>query len=310
MQASLAETADLVGDKAAVYVTGSYGRGEASSHSDLDLFIVGRSDAAGSGRMFPRLDEICLKADLIRSAQRECFPPFSGDGEYLEHYTVGHLVQSLGTPEDDATNTFTARLLLLLESKVLVGRAAFSHAIDRTIEAYWRDYEGHEQDFSPAFLANDIMRLWRTFCVNYEARTSPETEEKKRKRRLKSYKLKHSRLLTCYSALLALMDTWTKMKTVSPAAAKQIFSMTPTERIEHIRHSAAPAPGAALGRMLDHYEDFLEATNTPEDQMLERMGDEHSRTTLFRSADAFGLAVFEAVDALGARDSFHRMLLV
>ena len=30
--------------KACVYVTGSFGRGEASEHSDLDLFIIGKSD--------------------------------------------------------------------------------------------------------------------------------------------------------------------------------------------------------------------------------------------------------------------------
>jgi hypothetical protein len=309
LQEILGEASSLVGDKAAVYVTGSYGRGEASGYSDLDLFIVGTSGTHGE-RLFPNLDEICLKAELIRSASEQKFPPFSGDGEYLEHYTVGNLVKSLGTPEDDATNTFTARLLLLLESKVLVGNEAYEQAIDSTIKAYWRDYEGHEESFLPAFLANDIIRLWRTFCVNYEARTSPETDEKRKKRRLKSYKLKHSRLLTCYSALLALMDTWARQRTVSPEAARQIISMTPTERVEHIRASSQPAVAAALDRMLEHYENFLEATNAPEGQLLEKMGDERARNALFASAEAFGLAVFDAVEALGSKGSFHRMLVV
>jgi predicted nucleotidyltransferase len=40
---SLVEAANLAKGKACVYLTGSFGRGEASSHSDLDLFIVGRS---------------------------------------------------------------------------------------------------------------------------------------------------------------------------------------------------------------------------------------------------------------------------
>lgn len=35
----------IVADKACVYATGSFGRGEASDFSDLDLFIVGRSSA-------------------------------------------------------------------------------------------------------------------------------------------------------------------------------------------------------------------------------------------------------------------------
>lgn len=193
---------------------------------------------------------------------------------------------------------------------MLVGNEAYEQAIDSTIKAYWRDYEGHEESFLPAFLANDIIRLWRTFCVNYEARTSPETDEKKKKRRLKSYKLKHSRLLTCYSALLALMDTWTRQRTVSPEAAREIIARTPTERIEHILPSPPPAVAAALNRMLEHYENFLEATNAPEWQLLEKMGDECARDALFASADAFGLAVFDAVEALGSKGSFHRMLVV
>ena len=36
------------GDKACVYATGSFGRGEASTHSDLDLFIVGRDVQVGN----------------------------------------------------------------------------------------------------------------------------------------------------------------------------------------------------------------------------------------------------------------------
>ena len=40
-----------------------------------------------------------------------------------------------------------------------------------------------KDEFMPAFLANDILRLWRTFCVNYEARTQTEPAEKKAKRK-------------------------------------------------------------------------------------------------------------------------------
>ena len=39
-------------------------------------------------------------------------PEFSGDGRYLTHYAVHEFTETLGTPEDDVTNTFTARLLL------------------------------------------------------------------------------------------------------------------------------------------------------------------------------------------------------
>ena len=196
---------DLVG-KACVYVTGSFGRAEASPHSDLDLFIVGLTghgseETSGKAeRLFSPIEETLLKADLIKSSRELDFPEFDRDGEFLVHHSIDDLVKTLGRPTDDAVNTFTARLLLLLESKALLEDNVYNQVLDSVVEAYWVYFERHEDDFVPAYLANDILRLWRTFCVNYEAFTKREPEDERAKRRLKNYKLRHSRLLTCYSA--------------------------------------------------------------------------------------------------------------
>src|SRR5262245_38778618 len=64
LQQELTTAARIAEGKACVYVTGSFGREEASRHSDLDLFIVGRyrEDAEGRERRVLRnLDEILLK---------------------------------------------------------------------------------------------------------------------------------------------------------------------------------------------------------------------------------------------------------
>ena len=143
---------------------------------------------------------------MISATRRLKIREFSGDGEYLVHYTQHELVEALGKRHDDAKNTFTARLLLLSESRPVLGTQVYDKTIDNVVEAYWRDYEDQKNDFTPTFLANDILRLWRTFCVNYGASTSSEPAEKKAKRKLKNYKLRHSRLLTCYSALLYLLS--------------------------------------------------------------------------------------------------------
>jgi predicted nucleotidyltransferase len=173
LRTKLTASAARAEGKACVYVTGSFARGEATKFSDLDLFIVGRDEEKDGRivRVFSRLDEICVKADLIETTRAAGIPDFSGDGQYLEQYTVRNLVATLGKPEDDANNTFTARLLLLLESRSLLEDSVYSAAIGDVITAYWRDFAGHSKDFIPAFLANDILRLWRTLCVNYEAKT-------------------------------------------------------------------------------------------------------------------------------------------
>src|SRR5205823_10074395 len=78
--------------KACVYATGSFGRCEASTNSDLDLFIVGKSNGkpgrdGKEGSLLSRLDEICIKADLIQVTRELNIPEFSWDGQYLEHYS-------------------------------------------------------------------------------------------------------------------------------------------------------------------------------------------------------------------------------
>jgi hypothetical protein len=103
---------------------GSFGRWEASEHSDLDLFIVGKRDGqpksdGKEGSLLTRLDEICIKADLIEATRALKIPEFSGDGQYLTHYSVDEFTKTLGTPEDDVANTFTARLLLRVDARSL-----------------------------------------------------------------------------------------------------------------------------------------------------------------------------------------------
>ncbi|MGH9505829.1 MAG: hypothetical protein ACRD13_02805 [Terriglobales bacterium] len=140
------------GDMACAYATGSFGRCEASKYSDLDVFIVGGETAVEGGppqRALSRLDEICLKAKNIAAARELEFPEFSGDGAWLTHHTADDLIRRLGTPEDDSTNAFTARLLLLLESKPLLGDKIYLGTIDSVITRYWREFENHKRDFAP-----------------------------------------------------------------------------------------------------------------------------------------------------------------
>ena len=168
---NLSNADSLASGKACIYATGSFGRCEASQHSDLDLFIASKVDSDNRS-VLSRLNEICVKAELISVTRKLRIPDFSGDGEYLTNYSQDDLVSKLGTPQDDVDNTLTARLLLLLESRPLVGGAVYDQIIENVIATYWRDYADHQEDFRPADLTNDILRLWRTFCVNYEARTT------------------------------------------------------------------------------------------------------------------------------------------
>jgi hypothetical protein len=310
LRAGLKSAEALTKGKACVYATGSFGRGEAGTHSDLDLFILGKSDQRGES-LLKRLDEICVKADLIEITRQLGVPEFSGDGRYLVHYSVSELTKTLGTPHDDVTNTFTARLLLLLESCPLLENDVYADVTEEVIAAYWRDYEDHKSDFMPAFLSNDILRLWRTFCVNYEAGTERVPEYEKVKGKIKNYKLKHSRLLTCYSALLYLLALHGMQDTVSPSNAIEMIKLTPTQRLEWlIGQSHLSRAHSIIGDILAQYDVFLDTTNVEEHELVDRFLDKTASRDYMNAAYKFGDFIFEALSSIGQGNRYYRLLVV
>ncbi len=103
----------LAGQPLCVYATGSYGRLEAWERSDVDLFFL-YEGGQDTGDRFPYILFLRLAAALIDAADEMGFPPFSGDGRYLDVHYVADMERVLGGPSDDSNNAFTARLLLQL----------------------------------------------------------------------------------------------------------------------------------------------------------------------------------------------------
>lgn len=204
--ADLSDSERLVAGKAAVYATGSYGRLEAGPRSDLDLFILVATERLADGKptkpLLSGIDEIKLKCDLIRVNEAHHLPTFDGDGKFLASHSIDSYTRWLGSQDDDHRNTLTGRMLLLLESQPLIGVDLYGVVVEQVIAKYFRDFNGHENDFVPSFLFNDILRMWRTFCVNYEFYRKAGKPSNK----IKSLKLKISRMLTCYCGHLSVGD--------------------------------------------------------------------------------------------------------
>lgn len=207
-----------------VYVTGSYGRLEAWEGSDIDLFFL--YDSSDETARFPWTSFVKLSARLIETTERMGFPPFSGDGRYLELQYVSEMERVLGSPRDDSLNAFTARMLLMLESRPLHDVPVYEGLLRRIIGFYYRDFPDHEDDFLPTFLLNDILRFWRTLTLNYEHHrlkllplSGEELELKKADSALKNYKLKVSRLATCFSMVAHLSSS------EPPVTADQVFDL-------------------------------------------------------------------------------------
>jgi hypothetical protein len=240
-----------------IYAAGSLARHETGRVSDLDLFFIGHRPRRKPGqRSISRLQELQAFADLIRLNDELKLQPITGDGQYLKIHELSDIIDGTGSSEDDSENLFTTRLLLLLESKPVAGRRVYSLAVRKVLEMYFRDGRGRKE-FRPLFLLNDILRYWRTLCLNYErSRVAPGKPWWKR-----NLNLKFPRKLTVFSTVLCIIAT--RMATATDF--QKIANLTPMERLAHaldcMNDEGLLEPFIAV---LDDYEDFLAAKSHDE----------------------------------------------
>lgn len=233
-----------------IFAAGSLARHETGRSSDLDLFFIGdRANRATNERSISRLQEIEAFADLVRLNAELELEPFSGDGRYLKIHELSDIIAGTGTAEDDSENLFTTRLLLLLESKPIAGDAVYDRAVEKVLEMYFRDGRGRK-GFRPLFLLNDILRYWRTLCLNYErARQEPGKPWWK-----VNLNLKFPRKLTVFSTVLAIVAT----RLNTEAEFLHIAQMTPLERLAFALDAMDDdALVKSFAVVLDNYEEFL-----------------------------------------------------
>lgn len=285
-----------------VYATGSFGRGEASPESDLDIFFIDR------GSDCTRITMALVTADLVMICRQLQLPEFSDGGRYLELHRLSDITQKLGSPDDDHLNYFTARMLLLLESVPVSHRNAYQQVLEAIIESYFRDYHDHDTAFRPMFLANDIIRFWKTLCLNYEHKRNQQVRDvrAKRKAHLKNLKLKFSRLTTCYSMILPLAQD---DKSITP---ERLLSTVQKRPLQRLREVARGIKGGTelVTRLEEEYAWFLESTGRSEDTVLEWIGNRDRRNEAFARARQYGRDMYSLlVRAAEDRDTLRYLLI-
>jgi predicted nucleotidyltransferase len=276
-----------------IYTTGSYGRFEASEQSDIDLFFL-NSDS----KKVSKLKKTLIDAQIINICKNMRLPEFSGDGEYLQIHSVSEMMEELGSPNDDFKNYFTARMLLLLESSPIYNSEIYEKLVNKIIEKYYKDFHEHEKDFEPIFLVNDIIRFWKTMCLNYEHKRNRkflkselsdiEIELKKKETFVKNLKLKFSRKLTCYSFLIKLI--WSE----GVITHNQLFKITQETPIERLKSLCIyPEIKADVEQALVLYQWFREKTQTNIDDVLLWIGDKQNRDEAFGKSRIFAKCLYE-----------------
>ena len=242
-----------------------------------------------------------LSARLIEVAHEMGFPPFSKDGKYLEVQYVSEMERVLGSPRDDSLNAFTARMLLLLESQPLHDEDVYLRLLKRIIGFYYRDFEDHSDSFLPTFLVNDILRFWRTLTLNYEHHrlglgtaltegdlAEEELRDRKADSALKNYKLKVSRLSTCFSmvANLSAMS--------APVEPDQVFDLcrvTPAERFARLS-DYSPTSGDLVKELTAVYGEFLDQVQRDENVLLAEFAEPGNRREALARASRYGDLIY------------------
>jgi predicted nucleotidyltransferase len=290
-----------------IYATGSLARREATEHSDLDAFFLLSGDE--NEKPLGRIRDVRILNAVLNAQEEAGFPDFSNDGAYLKFLYIDDVVKCIGHRDDDYKNAFTARILLLTESCYLFNNQNFECFKDKIVDIYFQDFHNHSNDFRPIFLLNDILRFWRTLCLNYEnARHWREDEDeiKRAKGHLDNLKLKFSRLNICYSYICHLMSQ-------GPALTRDnaliTSNLTPFERLNDIEYryeNLAPI----IGTMKNEYAWFLETTDKPKLEMLDWISKQENRDEAFRHAGIFVNNMGELVKSVAEQNGYLRYLIV
>ncbi len=208
-----------------VYACGSLGRLEMTKNSDLDLFFISLHDGKADP-MEQNLNKYIFFSKLYDINHTMEFPDPSKGGEYWSFINKTDFLD-IGSRKEDFNNSFTARLLFMLESKPLYNEGAYNQLLKETISKYFVDYQDHQDEFYPLFLMNDIERYWYTLNLNYEYRR--DNTDSINKKNWKRLKLKFARKITCFSMLACLYH-----RNLTPDYVAECIKMTPIERMDKL----------------------------------------------------------------------------
>jgi hypothetical protein len=212
---SLVRSLPTIVDGVSVVANGSLARQELTSQSDFDAFPL-----YDRGRRFEAealFEDVQLRSGLKAFAEEGAF------GSPVPSWTMAKRIGGQG----DDNRRFTRRMLLLLESVPLGPRGTYDAALDRVIGRYINDDITSKQ--IGRFLLNDVIRFYRTMCVDFEFKTIELPKPKPWG--IRYTKLIFARKLTYFSGLLMCGALAGLPAAAKRARLRQMVELSPIDRI-------------------------------------------------------------------------------
>jgi hypothetical protein len=176
-----------------IVITGSFGRKEASSNSDLDYFIIYKTEESrekvSSNETSTEISNIIKKHVPKEPGSTGTF---GSDASKLSA-----LSENIGGA-NESNKDLTRRLLLILEGDWIYGENTFNEAREGLAEKYLESYSAGKV---PKFFLNDIIRYHRTIAVDFEQKVANGKGWG-----LRNVKLRLSRKMLYFGGLIAATE--------------------------------------------------------------------------------------------------------
>ncbi len=222
-------------------VNGSYARREATEGSDVDLFFLTGNNNIDAAQMRQERFQSLLESELHMKLPTP--------GGVFSYPLTMEQIEEIGGQEDDNV-TITRRMLLLLEGEWIFNQEGFEKLRKQILEIYLHEKPG--KDKICMFLLNDIIRYWRTICVDLEHKTYGGGKA----REIRLIKLRFSRMLLYVSGIFSVGISYGLSAEEKMEKLESTFAQYPIARMHGI-------VGQKLDAVLEIYAEFLQALDDP-----------------------------------------------
>lgn len=280
-----------------IVVGGSLARGEASDESDIDYFFFGDDEAS-----------VERAKDFLRSKESEISAIVgkapSADGAFgsAACETRQALITDIGGNNDE-NEKITRRILFLLEGAWLTSRGTFERYRRDVLNRYVSEHV--ESHHLTRFLLNDVIRYYRTICVDFEFKTV----EKNKEWGLRYIKLRYSRQFLYFSGIVAIAQTVGLHPSAKVERLIELFDLTPIDRVRTIC-------GTSADEALQLYDNFLQKISSGETRKAlnavsqDKLTHSEDFKDLQSKGRAFTIALSKILDGTyGPQHPIHKALL-